>query len=71
MIAPFSWWNKEANCANDRVQVLDQNGKLLSNWRTKLIGSAAIYLDADDIVLIVGHKADLANVLTPEGKRPV
>lgn len=35
---------------NDRVQVFDQSGKLLDIWRTRLIGPAVMYVDADDTV---------------------
>ncbi|HZL99845.1 MAG TPA: hypothetical protein VFD43_06300, partial [Planctomycetota bacterium] len=41
-----------ADRENDRVQVFDQNGKLLRIWPTKLIGPAVIYVDREDIVYI-------------------
>jgi DNA-binding beta-propeller fold protein YncE len=58
-----------ADRENDRVQVFDQNGRLLTIWPTKLIGPAVIYVDADDIVYIVEHNAGLVSVLTLEGER--
>jgi DNA-binding beta-propeller fold protein YncE len=58
-----------ADRENDRVQVFDQNGKLLTIWPTKLIGPAVIYVDADNIVYIVEHNAGLVSVLTLEGVR--
>jgi DNA-binding beta-propeller fold protein YncE len=58
-----------ADRENDRVQVFDQNGKLLTIWPTKLIGPAVIYVDADNIVYIVEHNAGLVSVLTLEGER--
>jgi hypothetical protein len=54
---------------NDRVQVFDQNGKLLKIWPTKLIGPAVIYVDAEDIVYICEHNGGLFSVLTLEGER--
>ena len=58
-----------ADRENDRVQVFDQYGKLLTIWSTKLIGPAVIYVDAADIVYIVEHNAGLVSVLTLEGER--
>ena len=58
-----------ADRENDRVQVFDQNGKLLLIWPTKLIGPAVIYVDAEDIVYIVEHNSGLVSVLTLEGER--
>ena len=58
-----------ADRENDRVQVFDQNGRLLRVWPTKLIGPAVIYVDADDIVYIVEHNSGQVSVLTPEGER--
>ncbi len=54
---------------NDRVQVFEQNGKLLKIWPTKLIGPAVIYVDADDIVYICEHNGGMISVLTLEGER--
>ncbi len=54
---------------NDRVQVFDQDGKLLDVWRTKLIGPAVMYVDREDIVYIVEHNAGLVSVLTLDGER--
>jgi hypothetical protein len=50
---------------NDRVQVFDQAGKFLHVWPTKLIGPAAFFVDADDIVYIPEHNGGLVSVLTP------
>ena len=58
-----------ADRENDRVQVFDQNGKLLKIWPSKLIGPAVIYVDADDVVYICEHNAGLFSVLTLEGER--
>ena len=58
-----------ADRENDRVQVFDQEGKLLHIWPTKLIGPAIIYVDADDIVYIVEHNSGNVSVLTLEGER--
>ena len=54
---------------NDRVQVFDQEGKLLRVWPTKLIGPAVFYVDADDIVYIPEHNGGLVSVLTLDGER--
>jgi len=58
-----------ADRENDRVQVFDQDGKLLSIWPTKLIGPAVIYVDANDIVYIVEHNSGMLSVLTLDGER--
>ena len=58
-----------ADRENDRVQVFDQEGKLLKIWPTKLIGPAVIYVDPDDTVYICEHNAGLFSVLTLEGER--
>src|SRR5262245_57831827 len=54
---------------NDRVQVFDQEGKLLRIWPTKLIGPAVFYVDRDDVVYIPEHNGGLMSVLTLEGER--
>jgi DNA-binding beta-propeller fold protein YncE len=54
---------------NDRVQVFDQDGKLLRIWPTKLIGPAVFWVDADDVVYIPEHNGGLVSVLTLEGER--
>jgi DNA-binding beta-propeller fold protein YncE len=54
---------------NDRVQVFDQEGRLLRVWPTKLIGPAVFYVDAHDIVYIPEHNGGLLSVLTLEGER--
>ena len=58
-----------ADRENDRVQVFDQEGRLLRVWPTKLIGPAVMYVDDDDIVYIVEHNAGLVSVLTLDGER--
>ncbi len=58
-----------ADRENDRVQVFDQDGRLLGVWPTKLIGPAVMYVDDDDIVYIVEHNAGLVSVLTLDGER--
>jgi peptidylglycine monooxygenase len=58
-----------ADRENDRVQVFDQNGKLLTIWPTKLIGPAVIYVDDEDIVYVVEHNAGLVSILTLDGER--
>jgi sugar lactone lactonase YvrE len=58
-----------ADRENDRVQVFDQEGRLLAVWPTELIGPAVIYVDGDDIVYIVEHNAGMVSVLTLDGER--
>jgi sugar lactone lactonase YvrE len=58
-----------ADRENDRVQVFDQNGRLLEVWPAKLIGPAVIYVDDRDIVYIVEHNAGMVSVLTLDGER--
>ncbi|HEX2830579.1 MAG TPA: peptidyl-alpha-hydroxyglycine alpha-amidating lyase family protein [Burkholderiales bacterium] len=58
-----------ADRENDRVQVFDQDGRLLHVWPTKLVGPAVFYVDDDDIVYIVEHNSGQVSVLTLEGER--
>ena len=58
-----------ADRENDRIQVFDQQGKLLTVWRTKLIGPAVIYVDAQDNVYVAEHNGGLVSVLTLDGER--
>jgi len=58
-----------ADRENDRVQVFDQNGKLLSVWSTELIGPAFFYVDDDDIVYIPEHNGGRISILTLDGER--
>ena len=58
-----------ADRENDRVQVFDQDGKLLTIWPTELIGPAVFYVDADDIVYIPEHNGGMVSILTLEGER--
>lgn len=54
---------------NNRVQVFDQNARLLGIWPVELIGPAFIYVDADDVVYIPEHNSGMISVLTLEGER--
>jgi sugar lactone lactonase YvrE len=54
---------------NDRVQVFDQDGKLLRIWPTTLVGPAVFYVDRDDVVYIPEHNGGLVSVLTLDGER--
>jgi len=58
-----------ADRENDRVQVFDQNGRLLSVWSTELIGPAFFYVDDDDIVYIPEHNGGRISILTLDGER--
>lgn len=58
-----------ADRENDRVQIFDQNGKLLTIWSTELIGPAFFYVDADDIVYIPEHNGGMVSILTLDGER--
>jgi len=58
-----------ADRENDRVQIFDQNGKLLSLWSTELIGPAFFYVDDDDIVYIPEHNGGRISILTLDGER--
>jgi DNA-binding beta-propeller fold protein YncE len=58
-----------ADRENDRVQVFDQNGKLLNVWSTELIGPAFFYVDADDVVYIPEHNGGMISILTLDGER--
>jgi DNA-binding beta-propeller fold protein YncE len=58
-----------ADRENDRVQVFDQDGKLLNVWPTELIGPAFFYVDAEDIVYIPEHNGGMISILTLDGER--
>jgi DNA-binding beta-propeller fold protein YncE len=58
-----------ADRENDRVQVFDQQGKLLTVWPTELIGPAFFYVDADDIVYVPEHNGGFISLLTLDGER--
>jgi DNA-binding beta-propeller fold protein YncE len=58
-----------ADRENDRVQVFDQQGKLLDIWSTELIGPAFFYVDKDDIVYIPEHNGGMVSILTLDGER--
>jgi DNA-binding beta-propeller fold protein YncE len=58
-----------ADRENDRVQIFDQDGKLLEIWPTQLIGPAFFYVDSDDIVYVPEHNGGLVSVLTLDGQR--
>ncbi|HUB12510.1 MAG TPA: peptidyl-alpha-hydroxyglycine alpha-amidating lyase family protein [Acetobacteraceae bacterium] len=58
-----------ADRENDRVQVFDQEGRLLEVWPTELIGPAFFYVDADDIVYVAEHNGGMVSILTLDGER--
>lgn len=58
-----------ADRENDRVQIFDQQGKLLEIWPTKLIGPAILYVDAQDVVYIPEHNSGMVSVLDMQGNR--
>jgi DNA-binding beta-propeller fold protein YncE len=58
-----------ADRENDRVQVFDQAGRLLTVWPTELIGPAFFYVDADDIVYIPEHNGGMISILSLDGER--
>jgi 3-oxoacyl-[acyl-carrier protein] reductase len=58
-----------ADRENDRVQVFDLGGKLLTVWPTQLIGPAFFYVDDEDIVYIPEHNGGMVSVLSLDGER--
>ena len=58
-----------ADRENDRVQVFDQQGKLLEVWPTELIGPAFFYVDDEDTVYIPEHNGGMISILTLDGER--
>jgi len=58
-----------ADRENDRVQIFDQDGKLLTVWPTELIGPAFFYVDDDDVVYIPEHNGGRISILTLDGER--
>jgi DNA-binding beta-propeller fold protein YncE len=58
-----------ADRENDRVQVFDLAGNLLTVWQTELIGPAFFYVDDDDIVYVPEHNGGMFSVLTLDGER--
>ena len=58
-----------ADRENDRVQVFDQQGKLLQVWPVELIGPAFFYVDPDDIVYVPEHNGGFISILTLDGER--
>lgn len=58
-----------ADRENDRVQIFDQNGKLLEIWPTKLIGPAILYVDKEDVVYIPEHNSGMISILDMQGNR--
>ena len=58
-----------ADRENDRVQIFDQDGKLLSIWSTELIGPAFFFVDHEDIVYIPEHNGGMVSILTLDGER--
>ena len=58
-----------ADRENDRVQIFDQDGRLLEVWRTELIGPAFFYVDDEDVVYIAEHNGGMISILTLDGER--
>ncbi|MBV8889943.1 MAG: hypothetical protein JO267_11325 [Alphaproteobacteria bacterium] len=58
-----------ADRENDRVQVFDQDGRLLNVWATELIGPAFFYVDQEDVVYIPEHNGGMISILTLDGER--
>jgi DNA-binding beta-propeller fold protein YncE len=58
-----------ADRENDRVQIFDQQGKLLEIWPTELVGPAFFYVDNEDIVYIAEHNSGMVSILTLDGER--
>jgi DNA-binding beta-propeller fold protein YncE len=58
-----------ADRENDRVQIFDQNGELLTIWAVELIGPAFFCVDRDDIVYIPEHNSGMISILTLDGER--
>jgi DNA-binding beta-propeller fold protein YncE len=58
-----------ADRENDRVQVFDLDGNLLTVWATELIGPAFFYVDDEDIVYIPEHNGGMVSILTLDGER--
>jgi 3-oxoacyl-[acyl-carrier protein] reductase len=58
-----------ADRENNRVQVFDLDGKLLSVWPTELIGPVFFYVDNEDIVYVPEHNNGMISVLTLDGER--
>ncbi|HVC51455.1 MAG TPA: peptidyl-alpha-hydroxyglycine alpha-amidating lyase family protein [Stellaceae bacterium] len=58
-----------ADRENDRVQVFDQGGKLLTIWPSELIGPAFFCVDSEDIVYIPEHNGGMVSILTLDGER--
>ncbi len=58
-----------ADRENNRVQIFDQQGKLLEIWPTELIGPAIFYVDRDDIVYIPEHNSGMISILDMQGNR--
>ena len=58
-----------ADRENDRVQIFDQEGKLLTIWPTELIGPAFFYVDQDDVVYIPEHNGGMVSILSLDGER--
>lgn len=58
-----------ADRENNRVQIFDQQGRLLEIWPTTLIGPAIIYVDHEDIVYIPEHNSGMISILDMQGNR--
>ena len=57
-----------ADRENDRVQVFSQEGQYIGVWPTRLIGGAAFWVDAEDIVYMPEHNSGNFSVLTLDGE---
>ena len=57
-----------ADRENDRIQVFDQEGEHLTDFPTKLIGPAVIYVDDEDIVYVAEHNGGLVSILNLDGE---
>ena len=53
---------------NDRIQVFDQEGAHLTDFPTKLIGPAVVYVDDEDIVYCAEHNGGLVSIMNLEGE---
>jgi sugar lactone lactonase YvrE len=58
-----------ADRENDRVQVFTQEGEHITDWPSKLIGPAVIYVDDEDIAYVCEHNGGLVSILNLDGER--
>ena len=57
-----------ADRENDRIQVFDQEGGHITDFPTKLIGPAVMYVDDEDIVYVAEHNGGLVSILNLDGE---